>query len=58
MIEMATTIGASSLEPKAKHEKLSKFFVANEKTLQVLGPNIFLDVQNAIGDILRRIGGE
>ena len=58
MIEMAETIGASSLEPKAKHEKLSKFFVLNEKTLNVLGPKAFLEVKNTIGDILRRIGGE
>ena len=58
MIEMATTIGASSLEPKAKHKKLSEFFALNEKTLNVLGPDTFLDVKNNIGDILRRIGGE
>lgn len=58
MIEMATTIGASSLEPKEKHKKLSEFFALNEKTLNVLGPDTFLDVKNTIGDILRRIGGE
>ena len=55
---MATTIGASSLESKDKHDKLSQFFKVNEQTLQVLGPDTFLEVKNTIGDILRRIGGE
>lgn len=58
MIEMATTIGASSLESKDKQDKLSQFFKVNEQTLQVLGPDTFLEVKNTIGDILRRIGGE
>lgn len=55
---MSNKIGSSALEPKAKHDKLSQFFKVNEQTLQVLGPDTFLEIKNTIGDILRRIGGE
>ena len=58
MIEISHRIGDSQLPPEAKAKKLTEFFELNKMALSALGPDIFMDVKNAISGILRKISKE
>jgi hypothetical protein len=58
MIEMSHRIGDSQLPPEAKAKKLTEFFELNKMELSALGPDTFMDIKNAISDILRKISQE
>jgi hypothetical protein len=58
MIEMSHRIGDSQLPPEAKARKLTEFFELNKMALSALGPDTFMDIKNAISDILRKISQE
>lgn len=58
MIEMSRKIGESSISNEDKARKLAMFFDMNKKGLSSIGPDLFLDVKNVIGDIMRKLGDD
>jgi hypothetical protein len=58
MIEMSHKIGNSKLPVEEKAKKLTEFFELNKMALSALGPDTFMDIKNAISDILRKISQE
>lgn len=55
MIEMIGKLGGANIDAESKVKKLHAFFKVNEQQLNSFGPNYYLDVQNAINDVIRRI---
>ena len=43
----------AELDTEVKIKKLQALFEANEKTLNNIGPDLYLDVKNKIGDVIR-----
>lgn len=58
MIEMSHKIGNSNLASADKAKKLTDFFEVNKPSLNLLGPDTFLNIKNEISDILRRVSKE
>ena len=55
IFEIAHKIEGAEADAKVKVQKLQQLFVANEKTLNSIGPDIYLDIKNKIGDIIRSL---
>jgi len=58
MIEMSQKIGDSQLPSETKAKKLAEFFELNKMELSALGPDTFMDIKNAISDVMRKISKE
>ena len=58
MIEMSQKIGDSQLPSETKAKKLAEFFELNKMALSALGPDTFMDIKNAISDVMRKISKE
>ena len=50
---MSSLIGGANADTQVKVKKLQALFAANEQTLNSIGPDLYLDVKNKIGDVIR-----
>ena len=53
LFELSSLIGGAKADTEVKVKKLQALFEANEKTLNSIGPDLYLDVKNKINDIIR-----
>ena len=54
-MSLADRIGGAEADAEVKVKKLQQLFAANEETLRGIGPDIYLDIKNKIGDIIRSL---
>ena len=55
IFEIAHKIEGAEADAKVKVQKLQQLFVANEKTLNSIGPDLYLDVKNKVSDLIRKL---
>jgi len=56
MNEFIQVIGSTDkIDTKTKVKKLQEFFVLNEQTLNMLGPEIYLRVKNELSTVITRL---
>ena len=55
IFEIVHKIEGAEADAKVKVQKLQQLFVANEKTLNSIGPDLYLDVKNKVGDLIRKL---
>lgn len=55
IFEIAHKIEGAEADAKVKVQKLQQLFVANETTLNSIGPDLYLDVKNKVGDLIRKL---
>ena len=55
ILSLADRIGGAEADAEVKVKKLQQLFAANEETLRGIGPDIYLDLKNKIGDIIRSL---
>ena len=55
ILSLADRIGGAEADTEVKVKKLQQLFAVNEETLRNIGPDIYLDIKNKIGDIIRSL---
>ncbi len=53
LFDLADKIGGAEADTETKVKKLTQLFEVNEKSLNSIGPDLYLDVKNKINDVIR-----
>jgi len=53
LFDIANKIGGADADTETKVKKLTQLFAVNEKTLNGIGPDLYISVKDHINDIIR-----